>query len=75
VYVSEECTLDLEQILKATRNEPILIVTGKEGYGQLGSVINFVESDGKVLIELNEKQASKRGLEMSATLKEIAVVI
>jgi len=75
VYVSENCTAKLDQILKATRNEPILIITGIEGYGQLGSVINFVESDGKVLIELNEKQALKRGLELSAILKEIAVVI
>ncbi len=75
VYVSDNCTLKLEDILRATRNEPILIVTGKEGYGQLGSVINFVESDGKVRIELNEKEANKRNLTFSSSLKALSISI
>jgi len=75
IYVSEECSFGLDKILKETKSSPVLVITSQPGYAALGSIINFVESDGKVSIELNEKQAVKRRLEVSAALKEIAVTI
>ena len=75
LYISEECKIDMEQIVKKTKNDPILIVSGKEGYGELGAVINFVESEGKLKFELNQNQAEKRGLEVSDKLKDIAIII
>ncbi|MDZ7606295.1 MAG: YfiR family protein [Cyclobacteriaceae bacterium] len=75
IYVSEECGLGIDKILKETKSAHVLVITSQPGYAALGSIINFVESEGKVSIELNEKQAIKRGLEVSAALKEIAVVI
>ncbi len=75
VYVSEECLLGIDKILKETKTAPVLVITSQPGYAVLGSIINFVESEGKVFIELNEKKALKCGLEVSAALREIAVVI
>lgn len=75
LYISEECKIDMEQIVKKTKKDPILIVSGKEGYGKLGAVINFVESDGKLKFELNQNQAHERGLEVSDKLKDIAIII
>jgi hypothetical protein len=75
IYVSEECRFGIDKILKETKSAPVLVITSQPGYAALGSIINFVESEGKVSIELNEKQAIKRGLEVSAALREIAVVI
>ena len=75
LYISEECKIGMQQIMKKTKNHPILIVAGKEGYGELGAVINFVETEGKLRFELNEQQANKRGLQVSERLMDIAIII
>ncbi len=75
LYISEECEIEIEKIVKKTKSEPILIVSDQQGYGALGSIINFIESEGKLKIELNEAQALKRGLQVSDQLKNLAVII
>ena len=75
LYISENCKIEIEQIVKKTRNEPILIVSDKAGYGELGSIINFVDYKGKIKFELNQKQANKRGLRVSEKLKNLAIII
>ena len=75
IYISEDCKIEIDKIVKKTRNEPILIVSGKDGYGQSGAVINFVEQEGKIKFELNQDQAEQRGLKVSDELKKIAVLI
>ena len=75
LYISDECKIEMERIVKKTKNDPILIVSGKEGYGELGAVINFVDSNGKLKFELNQNQANKRGLQVSDKLKDLAIVI
>ncbi|MCG8310300.1 MAG: YfiR family protein [Cytophagales bacterium] len=75
LYVSEACKIEMSEIIMKTKDEPILIVSGKAGYGKLGSIINFVDYDGKLTIELNQNQADKRGLRVSDKLKNLATVI
>lgn len=75
LYISEQCKIDIALIVKKTKNDPTLLVSGKKGYGKLGAVINFVETDEKVKIELNKNQADKRGLLVSDQLKSIAILI
>ncbi|MCK5705343.1 MAG: YfiR family protein [Cyclobacteriaceae bacterium] len=75
LYVSEEFKIQIEKIVKRTKKEPVLIVSAKNGYGASGSIINFVESDGKLKIEFNKAQAERRGLQVSDKLKNIAIVI
>ena len=75
LYVSEEFKIRIKKIVKWTKNERVLIVSGKNSYGASGSVINFVEVDGKLKFELNKGQAEKRGLQVSDKLKNIAIVI
>ena len=53
----------------------MLIVSGKKGYGKSGSVINFVEMEGKLKFELNQSQATKRGLQVSEKLVNLAILI
>ena len=65
----------MERIVKKTKNDPILIVSGKEGYGELGAVINCVDNNGKLKFELNQNQAHKRGLQVSDKLIDLAIVI
>lgn len=49
LYVSEECRIQIQKIIKRKKNKPMLIVSGKKGYGKSGSVINFVEMEGNCL--------------------------
>ena len=75
LYVSEECKIEMTEIVRKTENEPILIVSGHTGYGKMGSIINFIDCDGKLKFEFNQDQAAKRGLDVSAKLKNLAIVI
>lgn len=75
IYLSEDCSIDIDQVIKKTSNEPILIVTGKDGYGKSGSIINFVDVDGKLRFELNQGEARQRGLKVSDELKRLAILI
>jgi len=75
LYVSEDCKIQIESIIKKTQDKPILIISGKKGFGALGSVINFVDTEGKLKFELNQGQADKRGLQVSEKLKNLAIVI
>ena len=75
IYISEDCTIEIDRIVKKTRNEPILIVSGQQGYGSSGSVINFVDVEGKIRFELNQEQARQRGLKVSDELKKLAILI
>lgn len=75
LYISQECKIEIEKIVKKTKNEPILIVSDKAGYGKLGSTINFVDCEGKLKFELNKKQVDRRGLQVSDKLKKLAIII
>ena len=75
IYISEDCRIDIDKIIKKTKREPVLLISGKDGYGQMGSVVNFIEQNDKLRIELNEKQAIKRGLTISDKLRSIAILI
>jgi hypothetical protein len=75
IYISEKCEVDVNRLIKRTKNDPILIISGEKGYGESGSVINFVDMDGKLKLELNQQQASKRGLQISDGLIDLAILI
>ena len=75
LYISKEYTMEIRDVLKKTKNQPVLIISDEEGYGELGSVINFVDTEGKLKFELNQAQADKRGLQVSEKLKKIAIII
>jgi len=75
IYISEDCSLNIKSIVDETIDDSILIISGKEGYGAAGSIINFVDKQGKIGIELNQNQAKERGLILSGTLKSLAILI
>lgn len=75
IYISEDCSIELSKITRKTRRECILIVSAKDGHGKPGAVINFVDSDGKLKFELDQKQARERGLKVTDDLKSLAILI
>lgn len=75
LYISSEESGNIDQIIKATQDQPILIVTDKPGLAQKGSVINFIEVGGKIKFELNQQNADVRGLKVSGSLATLAIVV
>ena len=75
LFVSQNVAGDLGQIDSNTDSKPILIITDMPGLATQGSVINFVEKDGKIKFELNESSASSRGLIVSGSLTNLAILI
>ena len=75
IYISQTCHIGVDNIVKKTRKKPILIISGSDGDGMAGAVINLIDKQGKVKFELNESQAAQRGLTVSEELKALAILI
>lgn len=75
LFVSEDVIEELSAIVTQVESKPILIVTDMPGMATQGSVINFVENDGKMRFELNASNASSRGLMVSGSLTSLAIMI
>ena len=75
LFVSQDVAGDLGQIDSNTAAKPVLIITDSPGLATQGSVINFIEKDGKIKFELNEAKASSRGLVVSGSLTSLAIII
>ena len=75
LFVSENAIDNLGQIDSRTSTKPILVVSDSPGMATKGSVINFVELDGKMKFELNESKAFGKGLIASGSLTSLAILI
>lgn len=75
LFVSENVVGMLSQIDVQIGTKPVLVITDMPGMATQGSVINFVENDGKILFELNTAKASSRGLIVSGSLSSLAILI
>lgn len=66
---------DSENISKALQvigNKPTLLVTEKEGALSFGSAINFIDLDTKIGFELNKKNVTKNGIQISRQIDVFA---
>jgi hypothetical protein len=75
MIVSDKDCDNIDAIAAHTNGKPVLIITDKPGMGGKGAVINFVEQEGKIKFELNQSQAEKRGLKVSGSLTQLAILI
>ncbi|UXI70046.1 YfiR family protein [Tahibacter amnicola] len=62
----------LADILGATNGSPVLIVTESDRALNLGSVINFVMTDGRVRFEISTASADRRAIKLSSRLLAVA---
>ncbi len=75
LFVGSDAVNSLGEIDSRTSAKPILIITDSPGLADKGSVINFVDSQGKIQFELNQSNASARGLVVSGSLSSLAILI
>lgn len=75
LYLPYESSNYLSDVLMKTQEQPMLVITAKEGLGKLGSPVNFITVEGKIAFELNEDAVEKRALKFAQQLKAIATLI
>ena len=75
LFVSNDAVDNLGKIVDQTSSKPILIITESPGMATKGSIINFVDQNGKIKFELNEAKATTRGLVVSGSLTSLAIMI
>ena len=75
LFVAANFCDQLGQVNSKIQGKPVLVITDKPGMAQSGSVINFVEKDGKMKFELNQSRADSRGLKVSGSLTSLAILI
>jgi hypothetical protein len=75
LYVATEESGRMPEIIEATTDMPILLITDYPGLAYKGSVINFTVQEGGVRFELNKKNAADRGLKVAECLQKLAIVV
>ncbi len=72
LFVGGEAAPKFLQTAKALADRSVLTITGVERGIEHGSVINFVQVDGRVRFEVNVAAAEKSGLRLSSRLLTVA---
>ena len=75
LYLSASDSGKIKEIISKTQDQSILIVTDNPGLAKKGAAINFVNVDGKIKFELNQKNAESRGLKVAGTLASLAIIV
>lgn len=75
LFISEDAIENLTEAESITEGRPVLIITDTPGMASQGSIINFIEQDGKIKFELNESKAADRKLIVSSSLTSLAILI
>jgi hypothetical protein len=73
VLVSDSKSSVLPDLLKATANQPVMIVTEREGLHKKGAGVSFFVNDaGKLNFDLNLTEMNKRTITLSKNLTSLA---
>ena len=75
LFVPLEYSSQLSQIKERVKGKPVLIITEKEGIGNQGSAVNFVQREGKPAFELNKSALEEANLKVSDELLRFAIII
>jgi len=75
LFIPENSTLSLGEILNKAASEKILTISEKEGYGKRGTAINFITINDKLKFEVNIKTLEALGLKASAQFLKLTIII
>lgn len=75
IYLPEDQSVVLEELLKKFRKSSTMIITEKEGLGIKGSHINFINRNGRLTFEMNTEAMEKSKLKVARELSRIAIEI
>ena len=64
------------RILRHFHRQPVLTIGDREGFGEMGGVVNFfVTGEGRVRFEINVRQAESVGLRLSSQVLKLARIV
>jgi hypothetical protein len=75
VFIPDSRSKMFEDVTNATAGKPVLVITEKQGLGNMGSGINFIVVDGKLKFELNRDATEKANLKVAGDLAKLAILI
>ncbi len=76
LFITKTEKKNLKNVLNATKNKPILVVTEIYNAASVGAHINFfVNNDNKIRFEINTKNLKKSNLKVSSLLLDIAKIV
>jgi len=75
LFISEEEQENLEDIVYALNNLPVLTVGESESFAERGGIVNLPQIKGRIRIEININAAQNAGLKMSSKLLTLAKII
>ena len=75
LFIAASSEKKLSEILKRTKNKPILLVGDTKGYAQKNVHINFYLAGENIKFEINEKAVHESGLVMSYILLNLAKIV
>jgi hypothetical protein len=75
LFIARSAVRELSQVLEMTRGTDILTVSEMEGLGMRGVAVNFVERDGNVKFEMNEKLLKDTRIQIGSQLLKLAILV
>jgi hypothetical protein len=75
LYIADSEERDLERIVEAVKDTPVLTISDTKGFTQRGVMVNFYMENNKVLFEINPNAAMRAGLKISSALLRIARIV
>jgi hypothetical protein len=75
IFISQSEEEQLDSIVEAIKDTPVLTISDTKGFTQRGVMINFYMESNRVLFEINPKAAIRSGLKISSALLRIARIV
>lgn len=75
LFIPKNTSASLNELLEMAKSKKIVTISEQEGYGNMGSAINFVTINNKLKFEVNTKTLELLGLKASAQFLKLAVII
>ncbi|TKB25514.1 YfiR family protein [Desulfopila sp. IMCC35006] len=75
MFISKSEQSHLAQLLQAVVGRPVLTVSDIEGFSRQGGILEFVTKDGRLSFVANNQQALHSGLQINASLLNLAAEV
>ena len=72
IYISDGKSSELQEMLSATTDMPVMIITEREGLHKKGAGISFVIIDNKLRFDINTESLEKRHVKLSTQISKLA---
>jgi hypothetical protein len=72
VYLPDNKTSQLDELLKATAGKPLMVVSEREGLYKKGAAFSFLVLDNKLRFDVNSGELEKRNIKVSGNLLTLA---